>query len=465
MQNDDDLSWVPQIEASAGSWAQRLADAIAADIESGRLAPGDRLPTQRALARHLGITPGTVNRAYAIADRAGLISAEVGRGTFVSRSRDARLHDASLERTAGGAIELGLNYPASGDAQAALDTLLPMLARGEAALLAVAPYAGSDAHRAAGARWLRAAGVEVSGADVAVCSGIQHGLTAALTVLTAPGDVVLCESLTAPGMKSVAATRQLRLVGVDGDDDGLSPDALAAACRATGARVVYLMPTLHTPTTITMSDERRRAIADVLRAHDAIAIEDDAWAFLAGGAVTPLRAFAPDHVVHLSTFSKCLAPGLRVGYVVAPASLQRSVVAAIGAVTWTPPLMAEIASRWILDGTAAAITAQRVRTARARQELAARLLAPHVRRSGLPTFHLWLPLPEPWRVDELVAHAGSRGVTLVATDNFVPGRAPTPHAIRVCVGTEPEVARLESGLTVLARLLRSAPVGSPLPGA
>jgi DNA-binding transcriptional MocR family regulator len=459
-----ELSWLPQLESATGPWAQRLADAIKADVASGRLGPGDQLPTQRALARHLGLTPGTVNRAYAAAERAGLVTAEVGRGTFVSGAREVGLHDASLERAVTGAIELGLNYPSARDAEAALEATLPQLVRREPGLLALAPYAGSAAHRAAGARWLRGTGVAVTSDDVVVCSGVQHGLAAALAALTAPGDVVLTESLTAPGIKSVAVTRQLRLVGVDGDDDGLSPEALASACRATGARVLYTMPTLHTPTTTTMPDDRRRAIADVLRAHRVIAIEDDAWGFLVGGKVTPLQALAPDRVVHLTTVSKCLAPGLRVGYLVAPAPLQRAMTSAIGAITWTAPLMAEIVSRWIGDGTATSITAQRVRTARSRQKLAERLLAPHVLPSSLPTFHHWLPLPAPWREGELVAQAAALGVTLAATDSFVPGRAPTPHAVRVCSGTEADVTRLESGLRTLGGLLEAGP-SLALPGA
>ncbi len=464
MQNDEQLPWVPQIESTADSWAQRIADAIAADVESGRLVAGDRLPTQRALARHLGVTPGTVNRAYAVAERTGLITAEVGRGTFVSRSRDTGIHDASLAHGATGAIELGINYPSGRDAEVALEALLPQLAPRAAALLALTPYAGAAAHRAAGARWLRGAGLTVTDADVILCSGVQHGLAAALSALTAPGDVVLTESLTGPGIKGVAAMRHLRLVGVDGDEHGLSPDALASACRATEARVLYTMPTLHTPTTTTMPDDRRRAIADVLRAHGVIAIEDDAWGFLAGGQVTPLHVLAPDRVVYLTSVSKCLAPGLRVGYVVPPAPLQRAITSAIGAMTWTAPLMVEIVSRWIDDGTADAITAQRVRTARVRQQLAERLLAPHAVRASLPAFHLWMPLAEPWRVDELVAQAAILGVTIAATDIFVPGRAPTPHAIRVCTGTEADVARLETGLRVLARMLQVGPMRYALPG-
>jgi DNA-binding transcriptional MocR family regulator len=465
MKAEEKEPWIPRLSPAGGSWAQRLADAIAADVESGRLAPGERLPTQRAMASQLGITPGTVNRGYALAERAGLISAEVGRGTFVLAPGDTGIHDASLAREAAGAIELGLNYPAGTDAEAELDRALSRLVgrQGGAPLLALAPYAGRPEHRAAGALWLRRVGLSVDGGDVLLTTGVQHGLAAALAALTGPGDAVLTESLTGPSIKGLAAMHYLRLVGVECDEDGLLPDALASAARSAGARVVYSMPTLHTPTTATMPEYRRRAIAAVLAAHDLVAIEDDAWGFLAAGGATPLRALAPDRVVYLTSFSKNLAPGLRVGYAVPPPALQRAVTSAIGAMTWTPPLLAEVASGWITDGTAAALTDARVETAAARQHMAEEIVGPDLVRPAFPAFHLWLPLPEPWRVDEFVAQAAAHGVSLASPDIFVPSRAATPHALRLCTGTEADARRVEQGLRVVTRMLRSGPMAYSVP--
>jgi DNA-binding transcriptional MocR family regulator len=458
--------WVPSLAAVGGSWATRFADALAEDVAAGRLAPGDRLPTQRELGRHLGVTTGTVNRGYAIAARAGLVTAEVGRGTFVAGSTAPGIHDAGLARGTTGAIDLALNYPAGGEAEGALKKVLARLTRRGApsGLMALAPYAGRPMAREAGARWLRQFELSAGADDVLLCTSVQHGLAAALGALTVPGDVVLTEALTSPGIKALAALHHLRLVPVAGDDQGISPDGLADARRATGARVLYTMPTLHTPTTTTMPEDRRRLIAEVLRKEKLTAIEDDAWGFLARGKVTPLHALASGHVVYVTSFSKSLAPGIRVGYVVAPSSLQRPITSCLGAMTWTSPLLAEVVGEWIKDGTAKAIMEQRIRTARQRQRLAETLLGPAVVRAPLPSYHCWLPLPEPWRVDDFVAHAGAHGVSLASTDVFVPGRSPTPHAIRVCTGTEPSLQRLETGLRVLAGMLESGPAGYSVPG-
>jgi DNA-binding transcriptional MocR family regulator len=461
---DTPPAWVPHLSAK-GSIATRLAEAIAADVKSGRLIPGARLPTQRAMADILGVTPGTVNRGYALAERAGLVSAEVGRGTFVTPTGAGGIHDASLERDAASRIEMGINYPAGGDAEAALRDALARLGRRDslAGMLALEPYAGRLAHRVAGVRWLRQLGLTATADDVLLTTGVQHGLAAALGTLTVPGDVVLTESLTSPGIKALAATNHLRLVAVAGDTDGLIPEALTSACRATAARVLYTMPTLHTPTTTTMPDERRRAIAEVIGELGVTAIEDDPWGFLSAGRLTPLRTFAPDAVVYLTSFSKCLAPGIRVGYAVAPPPLRRALTASIGALTWAAPLMGEVVSQWVEDGTVASIAAQRSRLAEDRMRLAEGILGPAFETPGIPAFHIWVPLPEPWRVDDFVARAAAHGVTLASPDFFVPGRAPTPHSIRLCLGTEARLERVVEGLHIIARMLRTGPAGYSIP--
>lgn len=401
-----------------------------------------------------------MNRGYAIAERAGVVTAEVGRGTFVALSDNPTAQSTGLVARISSTIDMGLNYPVGNEAEQALSKVLPHLAkRKSVGLLGLSPYEGQPKHRAAGARWLRHLGLSVGEDQVLLCSSVQHGLAATLAALAVPGDVVLTESLTSPGIKALAAMHHLRLVAVESDANGLLPEALAEACRTSKARILYTMPTLHTPTTFTMPDERRRSIAEVLRQHSLIAIEDDAWGFLAAGSVTPLHTFAPENVVYITSVSKSLAPGLRVGYIVAPKPLQRGITSCIGTMTWTSPLLAEVVTQWIDDGTAMSIASQRTQTAAKRLQLAVKVLGRSFARPRTPAYHLWLPLPEPWRVDDFVNQTATLGISLAPTDMFVPGRAPAPHAIRVCLGTEPDINRLEEGLSIIARMLKSGPAG------
>ena len=127
------------------------------------------------------------------------------------------------------------------------------------------------------------------------------------------------------------------------------------------------------------------------------------------------------------------------------------------------PLLAEVVAQWIDDGTAGTIMQRRVQTAAERFDLARKILGPAVGPTQFPASHVWLPLPEPWRVDDFIAHAAIDGVSLPSSDIFVPGRAPTPHAVRLCTGTEPDVRRVEQGLRVIAKMLVSGPTGYSIP--
>lgn len=446
-------AWHPRLRERAGDWPARLADAIAADVASGRLAPGARLPTQRVLARKLGITPGTVNRAYAAAARAGLVRGEVGRGTYVLSRGEEGFYERGVHAGAG-TIDLALNYPPGIEAERALPEVLRALAKAPPrGPLAAAPYGGNPRARSGGAAWLRSLGLDEASANVLVTTSVQHGVGAALAVLAAPGDTVLTEELTSPGLLELAASRRLRLVPVACDAEGLLPDALAEARERTGARVLYTMPTLHTPTAATMGVERRRAVAQAIARTGLVAIEDDAWGFLAAGTLQPLRALAPQHVLYLTSMSKSLAPGLRVGYAACPPRLARTLAEALGATTWAMPLGVEIVTRWVEDGTAARIVERRRRAARVRRRLATARLGAWLTPPTLPSYHVWVRLPDPWRAADFVAAAAAGGVALAASASFAPPRSASPTGVRVCLGTEPEPARLARGLDLLADLL------------
>ncbi|MFP2906992.1 aminotransferase class I/II-fold pyridoxal phosphate-dependent enzyme, partial [Pyxidicoccus sp. 3LFB2] len=211
--------------------------------------------------------------------------------------RPRRLPTPALETGDDALVELGLNWPATppGDpAGTALRKTLDALQRspGLSGLLDYQPHSGLLAHREAGAEWLSRFGLEVEPRQVIVCSGGQHAMEVALTALTRPGDTVLCESLTYPGLKVLASRLHLRLQGVAMDEQGLKPDALEAACRG-GAKVLFCLPNLQNPTGAVMPEERRRRIATVVRKHGLAVVEDDAYGLLLDRRPAPLCTLVP----------------------------------------------------------------------------------------------------------------------------------------------------------------------------
>jgi DNA-binding transcriptional MocR family regulator len=461
-------TWVPDLRQRRGPRYLAIAEALAEDAGAGRLTPGARLPTHRELADRLGVTVGTVTRAYAEAARRSLVSGEVGRGTFV-RAPMARLSASPLPAPdAAFLVDLGPNLPPSapGDGEGAtLARTLSALSkrRDLAGLLAYPPEGGARAHRSAGAEWVARSGLKASAERTLVSSGSQHGMTAVFAALLGPGDLVLAEELTYPGMKTLAGLLSLRLQGLAMDEQGLRPDAFAAACRTRAPKALYCVPTLHNPTTSLQSEERRREIAAVAREHGVLIVEDDVHGRILERPPRPLSAFAPELSVYLTGTSKVLAPGLRVGFIVAPEALVPRIAAAIRGTTWmAAPLMAEIAARWIADGTAESILRRKRKEAAARQRLAARIL-PGDARGHPAAYHVWLGLPRPWRSEAFAEAARQRGVLVTPAPAFAIGRGAVPDAVRVCLGAARDRAALERGLGVLAELLETAPLPAPLP--
>jgi DNA-binding transcriptional MocR family regulator len=435
---------------------------LAEDVRGGRLAAGAQLPTQRDLAWKLHVTVGTVSRAYAEAERRGLVAGEVGRGTYVRHSAGAAPvmpGDILGETQDPDFIDLTINRPSAAGEEAAIAAALQGLAADPdlAALLDYQAPAGRREDRVAGTTFLEHCGLATTPEQVLVTAGGQHAMTCVIAALTQPGDTLAAEALTYPGLRALATLLQLRVVPIAMDEQGLVPDALEAACRAAPVRALYTMPTLHNPTTATMPVARRQAVAEVAQRHGVSLIEDDVYGFLLDQPLPPLAHFAPQHSIYITSTSKSLFPALRVGYVHAPQAKIEPIAAAVRATVYSaPPLMARIVARWVADGTAQRLVAQKRSETRARN-LRAREILSGTEVTGDPAAaHLWLTLPEPWRADDFAAAARRRGVGIVPAAAFAATRQP-PNAVRICLGAQTTAERVDRGIARLAALLGTPP--------
>ncbi|MDJ1159931.1 PLP-dependent aminotransferase family protein [Chelatococcus sp. SYSU_G07232] len=453
--------WAPSIEQRPGTRASALVEAMAEDIAAGRLQPGDRLPPQRDLAYALGLSSNTVMRAYAEAAKRGYVVGEVGRGTYVRRPVDlsAGLPGAGLARPCDeGPIDFSLNLPFIGGASGALSQTLAAIAGagGLASYLDHQDGQSRSRHQVAGATWVSRLGVKANDENVILTNGAQQGIFASLLAMLRPGDTLLTEELTYPPVKAMVRRLGARMRPVAIDAEGLVPEALDAACRASGARTVYCTPTLHTPTTATMSEARRRQIAAVAETHGLTLVEDDVFGLLPPERPQALAALAPDRTILVTSVSKSVAPGLRIGYVLAPEALVPGIRAAVSLSSWMPPpLMAEIASRWIGDGTALELNnRQRLHAAR-RQAMAQELLAGCEFSADPHGLHLWLRLPDRWSQDAFAAAAERVGVLLQPSSVFA-ATSRGPAAVRLCLSHEASDERVARGLAVVMDLLEKA---------
>jgi DNA-binding transcriptional MocR family regulator len=442
--------WAAAIAKETRPVYAAIADAIAVAVRDGRLAPGDRLPPQRSLARALGLDLTTITRAYGEAASRRLVEARVGQGTFVARGQRQRTPPSR------GAADMSMNLPPLFDDPALVRRMWGAAAGlerqgGLPLWLGYQEAGGSDADRAAGTRWLRERLPEITEDRVLVCAGVQGALLALTSLLVRPGDVVCAEALAYPGFRALCAHLGVRIVGLEMDAEGLLPDAFEAACRANSPKALYCTPSLNNPTTATMSLARREAVAAIARRHGVPIIEDDAYGRLPADPPPALATLAPELTWYVGGLAKVMSPALRIAYLAAPDArgAARTAAALRATVGMASPLTAAIATRWIEDGTDKAILTALQRETAARFSLVRQILDGHDYAGRADAFHVWLPLPAGWARSAFTARLGARGVGVVVSDAFST-IDPAPEAVRISLGA-PET---RADLAAAVRLIR-----------
>ncbi|MEZ5714234.1 MAG: PLP-dependent aminotransferase family protein [Paracoccaceae bacterium] len=461
--------WLPDLAGRSGPTYLRIVEAMAEDIAAGRLAPGTRLPPHRELAYRLGVSANTTSRAYAEAVRRALLRGEVGRGSFVRPVGAPAAGEPanSLHRARSGPVDLSRNLPFAGFAEPHIRRALGEISGGAdlSAFLDYQAEAELGSHVEAGRAWLESCGVAAGPGEVVATVGAQHGLLCILTAVLRPGDLLLTEPLTYMPVQVMAERLGLHIAAVETDAAGVLPERFEALCRGAKPKAFYLTPTLQAPTTVTLSDDRRRDIADIAARHDVILIEDDVFGPLKPDRPAALAVRAPDHTIYVTSLSKAVAPGLRAGFLRAPGRLLPALRQAVNLSVWmVPPLTLELAARLVLDGTAAGLAAQQRALARHRQALARRALEGFGMSADPDGLHVWLPLPDGLRADIFRTACARQGVLLSEARSFAIRPGDAPEAVRLCLSHEPDECRLEQGLGRIADLLRMpAPGGALFP--
>lgn len=473
--------------ASGVALYRQVAEQVRKLIRSGALPPGSRLPTVRALAGELKLTRLTVQSAYAELQTQGYVEAVVGRGTFVAERPPgpAGLRGGSangarsvpqppstwlVQGVLAELVSLAQRDDILSFAQAIpapetypLRELKRMLAAAmdDPAAMSYGPIQGDPALREQVSRLLLDRGVVAPREDVLITAGAQQAIAVALHALTVPDDVVLVEEPAYPGIIELAARRGQRVVGVPRDGEGPATDALEAACAAHRPRLLYTVPTFHNPTGLSMSQERRADLLRIAAAYDALIVEDDTYGFLAfdAPAPSPLRAedAGGERVLYITSFSKALAPGLRLGALVAsPRHLPALAGAKHDIDLLCPPANQRALAEYLRRGAFTAHVRSVQELYRERRDALLSALSRHL--PGCSWTHpagglnLWVTLPEGTPERDFFFEALEHGV------GFARGQAffAAPHAcahMRVSFGALPP-AQIHEGVRRLGEALR-----------
>jgi len=446
--------WIPILNSNTRTVGAALIEALEFDIRSGRLQPGEKLPPQRELADQLNINLSTVARAFRTCELKGLIHGVVGRGTFVSSDTRVSLSLVSDEQN-GGIIDMGQVLPLSCQDSILAGWVQEMLPKLDLEKLIRYPEtAGHLHHREIGAEWLKRFGIPCTAEDIVITAGSQNALTCCLLTLFSPGDRIAVDALTYPGLKSLAALIGLRLIPIDITPEGMSAEGLRAACKNEEIKGIYLMPEVQNPTTGFMTENRRDEIAKIIRKHQLILLEDDAYSYTSDIGRTPLSTLVPEHGIYLGGTSKLLGPGFRISFVKVPPAYRMAVENGLLNTTWmASPINAEIITRLVAAGYGEKAIAMRRKEAVERSKLAAERLdrfGVKVRESG---FFVWLPLPNGRTGSEFEQSARAAGVQVFCAEKFAVGSAAAPSAVRISLSGAATIDDLDRGLRILETLL------------
>ncbi|MEM9473620.1 MAG: PLP-dependent aminotransferase family protein [Pseudomonadota bacterium] len=432
----------------------QLADEIAEDIATGRLAPGEKLLPQREYAYRRGIAPSTAGRVYKELVTRGLIAGEVGRGSYVRYAPASSA--ASLAEPPDVPVNLELNVPgAVGEPQRLAGAFQDLVRNTDvfAQSMKSMPADGWTSARQVVAAHLSSQVWKPEPDQLLFTGNGKQALSAVISAFVGPGERLGIEALTYPVARAIADKQKLVLVPLQMDEFGVVPEEVDRLAATGNTKALYLQPGSHNPTGATMPLERREEIAQRLQANEMFAIEDRVYSFLSADPLPPLAALAPQNVVAVDSLSKRLCAGLSIGMIVASGEHVENCRASINASGLTPQrIPLEIAIRWITSGVAAEVERDKRADARSRNAMARRILKNCTVSTDPCSYHVWLTLPAEWRVEDFVAQSRWHGIAITPASAFAIDRASAPNAVRIALAS-PEQGDLKTALNILSELL------------
>ena len=452
---------------------RQLYEYIRAEISSGVIRRGERLPPTREMAGLIGLNRTTVSAAYELLETEGLIRGEVGRGSFVegTAARPTRLDwNAALRGSDGIAAPPAADATFSFASARPAEQLFPIDEfRATCREVIQSPDApailqlGSPTGYGPLRRYLldnaRARGLAGADDDIVITSGCQQALDLIARLAAGPGTTVLLEDPVYPGLKSVFAQAGARMVGVPVGPQGMEPDALARLIESERPKIVVVTPNFQNPTGATMPAEARAEVLKLTRQAGAILVESDIYGELRyrGDAVPAIKQLDNSgDTILLGSFSKLAFPGLRVGWIIAPRAFTSRVAEAK---KWcdlhTDQLSQAVLLRFAESGR---LDAHRARMVRAGSERLAAALSAAKRHlpAGIAFtrpqggMNIWLRLPEPLDASELAVRAQRDGVSYTPGKFFAVSQPQTGCLRLSFAGLEPE--KIDKGISILGSI-------------
>ena len=445
------LSWSPDKHRIKRPYYLTLANALEADIVSGKLAAGTKLPPQRELADYLDLNFTTVTQAYNLCRERKLIYGVTGKGTFVSPlpgkgSAPQITHTSDL-------IELGLVKGFDQIKAPIIEASENVLKKGYIGeLYSYTEAAGHLHQRAAGAHWMKQMDVHTDSEHTAIFSGAQNIISAALLSLFRIGDKIAVDEFTYSNLIGTAHLSHIRLIPVKGDSGGMSADELERICHKEGLAGIFLMPNCANPTTYTIPEKRKDALAEVIARHKLILLEDDNTGIpqIPGETYHSMFSRLPELTIYICNSTMALCSGLRVAFAAFPESFRIPLLNALFHLNIkTSSLDAEIMTELILSGKASKILTLKAGLAQERNRIFDRYFPDAVKPGTMAAFFRWLPLPE-MMLDEMEVERQLRlrDISVYCSHRFTVTRSAN-RFMRIAISSPADTAQLETGCGII----------------
>ena len=431
-----------------------IADRLEEDIISGQLPPGYRLMTHRDLAAKISVTVNTVAKAYSEAQRRGLISKHVGRGTFVLANGVSAQETKKGQQSV--VIDLGAAKPLY-STELSVKPILQRLLQESAVDELINCYIplGLYKHREVGAAWLRWSGVQATAESVVIANGQQHALASIVSGLFRHGDKVAVPQFVNPGFQMFMHRSGIALEGVKMDEDGMLPEHLDEICQTHKIRGLFIAENTQNPSAKATSDTRREELCDVIARHSLSVFEDGSFNILSARKNITFSQRLPESSVYYAGLGASVYSGLRVAFIHAPERFHTRISQAVVENTWTvTPLCVAIACEAISDGTVAKSVKNKIKEIARRVGVVRDTLADFSTVCFEDNAYAWLFLPDSWQPKEFERQAEKNGVRVFAADRFVVGSFTPPNCVRLALTGAKDALTLKRGLDILVSLLK-----------
>ncbi|PNV60255.1 PLP-dependent aminotransferase family protein [Clostridium sp. chh4-2] len=441
---DYPMSWKPDRNRLTHPLYYCLADLMEQDIKNGKLTAGTKLPPQRELADFLDLNLSTITKAYKLGEMRGLIHAVTGKGTFVTPYAGAST--STVEKNTRAEIELAVIHPFYDSNVDIRDLTIKLLTKpGAERLFEYSHPLGDREQIMTAAQWLRRSGIEANERNTMIASGAQNALAIILSTLFEAGDCIAVDTYTYPNFISLANLLYLQLVPIENDREGMLPEKLEKACTLRKIRGIYMMPAGSNPTNIAFSNERKKAIGDIIRKRNLIAIEDDNYAALLEEPYVPVTLEAPEHCIYLSGLSKPICPGLRIAYMYLP---ERFIVPMEQGIfsqnLKISSLNIEIATEVIRSGMDKKIIRRKRKAAVKRNQIYASFFPESTVCPN--SYYQWLELPETCTGRMCEIELANRGISVFGAERFFCGNTERANALRIATCSADNETQLKAGL-------------------